>query len=425
MYGIDIELSDYHIGSSKISEESDGYYEGWACEVNERGEYGQEGCRAVSGRRMLEELVLFVGDDVVSSDQAANMVHSEYGKLYFLDPVADSVQGGKVSAYANAFEAIELAPMPGYEGEVAMEFVVPPTRAHVRFFETQVVTEPSSLGDTGAEGDNLVSSVQGNGQESQDDSAKVDTESSESDVQAEPAVTQTPGAAREGLGTTQEAIPAGSSSQLETVSSLEQQATEVEAPSAPGVENQLSDGAPVLQEDSEKAAVREDVPAVTSLAADLSEPALAAEEPREDSVASGEQEKAKTDGDLRASGVDELQPQVPGKAEVQSDSVQETDLNVVGVPADELHSKGALGDDTQLAGAKGAGDNENEAVESLSPPLHQAESEDGLGVTGHASDPGVSDVSLAEEESRKPEEGESETTGREDTGDSSKRFFFF
>ncbi|SBO13931.1 hypothetical protein ANAPC1_00271 [Anaplasma phagocytophilum] len=141
MYGIDIELGDYRIGSETISSGDDGYYEGCACDKDaSTNAYSYDKCRVVRGTWRPSELVLYVGDEhVACRDVASGMHHGHLpGKVYFIEAEAGRDATAEGGVYTTVVEALSLVQE---EEGTGMYLINAPEKAVVRFFKIEKSTE--------------------------------------------------------------------------------------------------------------------------------------------------------------------------------------------------------------------------------------------------------------------------------------------
>ncbi|WP_249549167.1 hypothetical protein, partial [Anaplasma phagocytophilum] len=135
MYGIDIELSDYRIGSDTISGGDDGYYEGCACDKDaSTNAYSYDKCRVVRGTWRPSEIVLYVGDEHVACRDVSSGMHQSYlpGKIYFIESNESRDVNTEGGIYTTVVEALSLV----QEGDgTGMYFINAPEKAVVRFFK--------------------------------------------------------------------------------------------------------------------------------------------------------------------------------------------------------------------------------------------------------------------------------------------------
>ncbi|KJV67310.1 hypothetical protein AB9K21_05290 [Anaplasma phagocytophilum] len=165
MYGIDIELSDYRIGSETISSGDDGYYEGCACDKDaSTNAYSYDKCRVVRGTWRPSELVLYVGDEhVACRDVASGMHHGHLpGKVYFIEAEAGRDATAEGGVYTTVVEALSLVQE---EEGTGMYLINAPEKAVVRFFkiEKKAAEEPQTV-DPG-----VVESATGSGVDTQEE----------------------------------------------------------------------------------------------------------------------------------------------------------------------------------------------------------------------------------------------------------------
>ncbi|SBO30682.1 hypothetical protein [Anaplasma phagocytophilum] len=177
MYGIDIELGDYRIGSETISSGDDGYYEGCACDKDaSTNAYSYDKCRVVRGTWRPSELVLYVGDEhVACRDVASGMHHGHLpGKVYFIEAEAGRDATAEGGVYTTVVEALSLVQE---EEGTGMYLINAPEKAVVRFFkiEKKAAEEPQTV-DPG-----VVESATGSGVDTQEEQ-EIDHEAPEIEV---------------------------------------------------------------------------------------------------------------------------------------------------------------------------------------------------------------------------------------------------
>ncbi|ABD44281.1 SUMOylated effector protein AmpA [Anaplasma phagocytophilum] len=165
MYGIDIELSDYRIGSETISSGDDGYYEGCACDKDaSTNAYSYDKCRVVRGTWRPSELVLYVGDEhVACRDVASGMHHGNLpGKVYFIEAEAGRAATAEGGVYTTVVEALSLVQE---EEGTGMYLINAPEKAVVRFFkiEKSAAEEPQTVDPS------VVESATGSGVDTQEE----------------------------------------------------------------------------------------------------------------------------------------------------------------------------------------------------------------------------------------------------------------
>ncbi|KJV80120.1 hypothetical protein APHCRT_1607 [Anaplasma phagocytophilum str. CRT53-1] len=165
MYGIDIELSDYRIGSETISSGDDGYYEGCACDKDaSTNAYSYDKCRVVRGTWRPSELVLYVGDEhVACRDVASGMHHGHLpGKVYFIEAEAGRDATAEGGVYTTVVEALSLVQE---EEGTGMYLINAPEKAVVRFFkiEKSAAEEPQTVDPS------VVESATGSGVDTQEE----------------------------------------------------------------------------------------------------------------------------------------------------------------------------------------------------------------------------------------------------------------
>ncbi|WP_152539036.1 SUMOylated effector protein AmpA [Anaplasma phagocytophilum] len=165
MYGIDIELSDYRIGSETISSGDDGYYEGCACDKDaSTNAYSYDKCRVVRGTWRPSELVLYVGDEhVACRDVASGMHHAHLpGKVYFIEAEAGRDATAEGGVYTTVVEALSLVQE---EEGTGMYLINAPEKAVVRFFkiEKSAAEEPQTVDPS------VVESATGSGVDTQEE----------------------------------------------------------------------------------------------------------------------------------------------------------------------------------------------------------------------------------------------------------------
>ncbi|SCV66613.1 hypothetical protein ANAPRD1_01167 [Anaplasma phagocytophilum] len=165
MYGIDIELGDYRIGSETISSGDDGYYEGCACDKDaSTNAYSYDKCRVVRGTWRPSELVLYVGDEhVACRDVASGMHHGHLpGKVYFIEAEAGRDATAEGGVYTTVVEALSLVQE---EEGTGMYLINAPEKAVVRFFkiEKKAAEEPQTVDPS------VVESATGSGVDTQEE----------------------------------------------------------------------------------------------------------------------------------------------------------------------------------------------------------------------------------------------------------------
>ncbi|QLL67210.1 hypothetical protein O998_06075 [Anaplasma phagocytophilum str. Norway variant1] len=141
MYGIDIELGDYRIGSETISSGDDGYYEGCACDKDaSTNAYSYDKCRVVRGTWRPSELVLYVGDEHVACRDVSAGMHQGHlpGKVYFIESEAGRAATAEGGVYTTVVEALSLVQE---EDGTGMYLINAPEKAVVRFFKIEKSTE--------------------------------------------------------------------------------------------------------------------------------------------------------------------------------------------------------------------------------------------------------------------------------------------
>ncbi|SCV65011.1 hypothetical protein ANAPH2_01136 [Anaplasma phagocytophilum] len=147
MYGIDIELSDYRIGSETISSGDDGYYEGCACDKDaSTNAYSYDKCRVVRGTWRPSELVLYVGDEHVACRDVSSGMHQSHlpGKVYFIEAEEGRAATAEGGVYTTVVEALSLVQE---EEGTGMYLINAPEKAVVRFFkiEKSAAEEPKTV----------------------------------------------------------------------------------------------------------------------------------------------------------------------------------------------------------------------------------------------------------------------------------------
>ncbi|SCV65885.1 hypothetical protein ANAPH2_01410 [Anaplasma phagocytophilum] len=179
MYGIDIELSDYRIGSETISSGDDGYYEGCACDKDaSTNAYSYDKCRVVRGTWRPSELVLYVGDEhVACRDVASGMHHGHLpGKVYFIEAEAGRDATAEGGVYTTVVEALSLVQE---EEGTGMYLINAPEKAVVRFFkiEKKAAEEPQTVDPS------VVESATGSGVDTQEDQeAAIEVEKTDAGI---------------------------------------------------------------------------------------------------------------------------------------------------------------------------------------------------------------------------------------------------
>ncbi|UQD54256.1 hypothetical protein [Anaplasma phagocytophilum] len=178
MYGIDIELSDYRIGSDTISSGDDGYYEGCACDKDaSTNAYSYDKCRVVRGTWRPSELVLYVGDEHVACRDVSSGMHQGHlpGKVYFIEAEAGRDATAEGGVYTTVVEALSLVQE---EEGTGMYLINAPEKAVVRFFKIEKSTaeEPQTVDPS------VVESATGSGVDTQEEQ-EIDQEAPATEVE--------------------------------------------------------------------------------------------------------------------------------------------------------------------------------------------------------------------------------------------------